>query len=68
MTYQARGISFTIEELNEQDAKRFCTKFLAMQNLTESQKNNPNYLREVHTGNTIEEVKKAIDSFEGFYN
>ena len=68
MIYQARGISFTIEELTEQDTKRFETRFLAMQNLTNSQKNNPNYLREVHVGNTIEEVKKAIDSFEGFYN
>lgn len=67
MKYQSRGLSFTIEELDEKNQKAFGTKYLAMQDLTEEQKNDMNYLREVHGGNTIEEIKIKIDNTKGFY-
>ena len=68
MKYESRGLTFTIEELSKQDQKIFETKFLAMQDLTEEQKNNPNYLREVYGGDSIEEIKTSIDNSTGFKN
>lgn len=69
MKYESkRKLTFTIEELDEKEQKIFESKYVAMQDLTEEQKNNPNYLREVYTGNTIEEIKAIIESSEGFYN
>ena len=67
MKYQSRGLNFTIEELEEQNQKIFDAKYIAMQDLTEDQKNNPNYLREVHVGDSLEEIKKQIDETKGFY-
>jgi hypothetical protein len=57
--YRARDLSFCIIFVG--------SVFLAMQNLTDEQKKNTNYLREVHTGETLEEVKNSINSFCGFY-
>ena len=68
MKYQSRGLTFTIEELEEKERKSFEVKYLAMQDLTEEQKNNPNYLREVYGGDTIKEIKNKIDGFEGYNN
>lgn len=68
MKYESRGLTFTIEKLEEADAKTFGCKYLATQDLTEEQRENPNYLREVHSGDTEEEVKASIDNFEGFKN
>lgn len=68
MKYESRGLTFTIEELESKDQKIFETKFLAMQDLTEEQKNNPNYLREVYGGDSLEEIKATIDNSEGFKN
>lgn len=68
MKYQSRGLTFTIEELDEKDSKLFESKYLATQDLTEEQKNNPNYLREVYGGDTLEEIKATIDTAEGFKN
>lgn len=58
--YRVRGLSFCLVSVG--------TEFLAMQNLTDEQKKNTNYLREVHTGKTLEEVKQSLASFCGFYN
>ncbi len=58
--YRVRGLSFCVVFNG--------SVFLAMQNLTDEQRNNANYLREVHTGETLEEVKQNISSFCGFYN
>ena len=68
MKHESRGLTFTIEELTEKDQKIFETKYLATQDLTEEQKNNPNYLREVYGGDSIEEIKAIIDNAEGFKN
>lgn len=68
MKYESRGLTFTIEELEEVDQVIFETKFLATQDLTEEQRNNPNYLREVYGGDTIEEIEKIIDNATGFKN
>lgn len=57
--YRARGLSFCVVFVG--------TEFLAMQNLTDEQQKNTNYLREVHAGATLEEVKKRINDFCGFY-
>lgn len=58
--YRVRGLSFCVVFNG--------STFLAMQNLTDEQRNDANYLREVHTGETLEEVKQNIASFCGFYN
>ena len=68
MKYQKRGLTFIIEKLDDLDAKTLGCKYLATQVLTEEQSEDPNYLREVHSGDTEEEVKASIDNFEGFRN
>lgn len=55
--YTTRGITFTILSLNGDTKRIFEKNYIAMQNLTEEQRNNPNYLREVFAADTIEELK-----------
>ena len=68
MKYESRGLTFTIEELDETGQRIFNHKLLATQDLTEEQRSNPNYLREVYSADTEEEIKSIIDNSEGFKN
>ena len=55
--YTVNGITFTILSLNGDMKRIFEKNYIALQNLTEEQRNNPNYLREVHAADTIAELK-----------
>ena len=55
--YTVNGITFTILSLNGDMKRIFEKNYIAIQNLTEEQRNDPNYLREVHAANTIAELK-----------
>lgn len=59
-----RGTAFTIVS-GVYDSIGY--NFLAMQNLTETEKNNPDFLREVYVGETLKEVKANCENGRSFY-
>lgn len=64
MKYESkRGLTFTIEELNAKEQKAYESKYIAMQDLTKEQKNNPNFLREVYIFNTIKELEAKVEGW-----